>query len=89
VRSTARLFAERTGGFLVVCYGATLGLLALAGWWGGLSAWFFVAMVGPAWLLGRQIRLLDIHDPGLCLRLFHSNREAGLAIGLAVLVGRW
>jgi 4-hydroxybenzoate polyprenyltransferase len=30
---------------------------------------------------------LDIHDPAGCLRLFRANREAGLAIGLAVLTG--
>ena len=89
VRSTARLFAERTGPFLMACYGATLVLLALAGWWAGLSAWFFAAMLLPAWLLARQIRRLDIDDPALCLKLFQSNREAGFAIGLAVLLGRW
>lgn len=89
VRSTARLFAGRTGPFLMACYGATLVLLALAGWWAGLSAWFFAAMLLPAWLLARQIRRLDIDDPALCLKLFQSNREAGFAIGLAVLLGRW
>jgi 4-hydroxybenzoate polyprenyltransferase len=31
---------------------------------------------------------LDIHDPALCLALFKSNREAGIAIALALLVGR-
>ena len=45
-------------------------------------------MLLPAWLLARQIRRLDIDDPALCLKLFHSNRETGFAIGLAVLLGR-
>ncbi len=88
VRSTARLFAERTGPFLLACYGATLALLALAGWWVGLSVWFFVAMLLPAWLLARQVRRLDIHDPALCLALFRSNREVGFAIALALVLGR-
>ena len=30
---------------------------------------------------------LDINDPGLCLRLFRSNREAGLAVAAALLIG--
>jgi 4-hydroxybenzoate polyprenyltransferase len=43
----------------------------------------------PAALLGRQILLLDIADPALCLKLFKSNREVGLAIALAILIGRF
>ena len=88
VRSTARLFAEKTGPFLAVCYTLTLALLALAGWSGGMSVWFFAAMLLPAVLLARQITRLDVDDPGLCLALFQSNRNVGLAIGLAVLIGR-
>jgi 4-hydroxybenzoate polyprenyltransferase len=30
---------------------------------------------------------LDIDDPALCLRLFKANREAGLAIALAIALG--
>jgi 4-hydroxybenzoate polyprenyltransferase len=39
-------------------------------------------------MLARQVRRLDIHDPALCLRLFQSNREIGLAVALAYLAGR-
>ncbi|HEX3990823.1 MAG TPA: 4-hydroxybenzoate octaprenyltransferase, partial [Acetobacteraceae bacterium] len=41
----------------------------------------------PAVLLGRQVVTLDIDDPAGCLRLFRANREVGLAVGLAILVG--
>jgi len=34
------------------------------------------------------VRALDIHDPGHCLLLFKANREVGLAVALALLVGR-
>jgi 4-hydroxybenzoate polyprenyltransferase len=88
VRSTARLFAERTRPFLAGCYAATVGLLLASGWIAGLSWWFGVAMLLPALLLARQVARLDIHDPALCLRLFQSNREVGLAVGLAILLGR-
>ena len=37
VKSTARLFGERTRPFLAACYAGTLLLLGLAGWLGGLS----------------------------------------------------
>jgi 4-hydroxybenzoate polyprenyltransferase len=45
-------------------------------------------MLLPAGLLAWQVVRLDIHDPGLCLRLFKANREVGLAVGLALLAGR-
>ena len=64
VRSTARLFGDRTRPFLAVCYAATIVLVALAGWLAGLSVLFDVALLVPAALLGRQIVRLDIDDPG-------------------------
>ncbi len=88
VRSTARLFAERTAGMLAVCYAAALGLLALAGVLGGLGWLYYVALLLPGGLLARQVIRLDIHDPALCLALFKANRDVGLAIGVAVLLGR-
>ena len=88
VKSTARLFNENTGPFLAACYAGTVALLALAGWLAGLSGWFYPALALPAALLAWQVRALDIHNPGLCLRLFRANREVGLAVGLALLMGR-
>jgi 4-hydroxybenzoate polyprenyltransferase len=87
VKSTARLFGERTRPFLAACYGAALAMLALAGWYAGLGAWFYPALALPGALLFHQVRALDIHDPALCLRLFRANREAGLAVAAAILVG--
>jgi 4-hydroxybenzoate polyprenyltransferase len=80
IKSTARLFAARTKPALAVFYTLAVGLigvaLVLAGahWpaWIGLAA-FAVHLV---W----QIRRLDISDPALCLRVFKSNRDAGLLL---------
>ncbi len=87
VKSTARLFGERTPPFLATCYAATVGMLILAGWCAGLRIWFYPALALPAALLFRQVRTLDIDDPALCLRLFRANREAGLAVAAAILIG--
>ena len=88
IGSTALRWGERTRPFLAACYAAMLALLALAGWAGGLGWLYLPALLLPAALLARQVVRLDIHDPALCLRLFKANREAGLAVALAFLIGR-
>jgi len=87
VKSTARLFGEQTRPFLIACYAATLALLALAGFLANLSWPFYPALVLPAACLGYQVATLDIHNPAHCLRLFRFNRETGLAIAAALLLG--
>ena len=89
IGSTALFWGARTKPFLAACYAVMLALLALTGWLAGLSALFWPALLLPAALLVRQPAVLDIDDPAKCLSLFHSNREAGLAVALAFLLGRW
>ena len=80
IKSTARLFGARTHRALIVFYGAAVVLIGVAlllaearfPAWIGLTA--FAAHL--AW----QIRRLEISDPALCLRLFWSNRDAGLLL---------
>jgi len=88
IGSTALHFGEQTRPFLIACYAVAMGLLVLAGWLGGLSAWYLPGLLLPAALLARQVVRLDIHDPALCLVLFKANREVGLAIAAAFLLGR-
>ena len=87
VKSTARLFGERSRPFVAGCYVGTVLLLVLAGHLARLAVWFYPALLLPAALLLRQAAALDIHDPAGCLRLFKANREVGLAVGLALLAG--
>ena len=88
VKSTARLFGRRTPALLWACYGGMVVLLAAAMLAAGLHAAGVLALVLPAALLARQIVRLDIDDPALCLALFKSNREVGLAVAAAILIGR-
>lgn len=77
VRSTARLFGNRTKTALVPIYGTALVLIgvsfALAG--AGFPAW--VGLVGAAIHIVRQIMLLDIDNADECLALFRSNTQVG------------
>jgi 4-hydroxybenzoate polyprenyltransferase len=88
VRSTALTFGRRSGRFVGACYALMLGFLLAAGLAAGLSGLFLAGLLLPAGLLARQVWRLDIDDPGLCLALFRANREAGLAVAAAFLLGR-
>ena len=88
VKSTSRLMAGRPRRFIGATYALALAALAAAGALAGLSWLFWPALLLPAVLLARQVVRLDIHDPPLCLRLFRSNREVGLAVAFALLLGQ-
>jgi 4-hydroxybenzoate polyprenyltransferase len=64
----------------MVFYGLAVALigmaLALAG--AGWMAWLGLAAFAAH--LTRQIVRLEIDDPALCLRIFKSNRDAGLLL---------
>ena len=86
VKSTARLFGERTRQALIVFYVLAVVLIGfaihLAG--AGLPAW--VGLAAFAAHLAWQIARLKIDDPALCLRVFKSNRDAGLLLFAGLLV---
>lgn len=90
VKSTARLFGEHTAKWLkwfliitVSLFGVGLILAVVE----SANAVQLVVALGGVWAMGWhlawQLRRLDIDDPGVCLKLFRSNREAGLIPVLA------
>jgi len=80
IKSTALLFGAHTHRALILFYGAAVVLIG--------AALLLAAARLPAWIglaafaahLAWQIRRLEIADPALCLRLFWSNRDAGLLL---------
>jgi len=80
IKSTALLFGARTHQALVVFYATAVVLigvaLVLAG--AGFPAW--IGLAAFAVHLTWQIWRLEISDPALCLRIFKSNRDAGLLL---------
>ena len=87
VKSTALLFGEKTKPWLVGFYGIATLLIGLSGGLMGLSAGFWLGLVLLAAHFAWQIKTLRIDDPDDCLVKFRSNRDAGLIVTGALLLG--
>jgi len=85
IKSTAILFGQNTGQMLVVFYALAVVLIGIAGTMAGGGLIFFAGLAAFAAHLSWQIIRIDIDDPVLCLRLFKSNRDAGLILFAAML----
>ena len=90
VKSTARLFAEKTPKYLLVFMVLAVILMMMAAISALASGTPVTLLLGiiAAWAFGMhmfwQMRHLDIDDAEKCLHLFRSNRDAGL-IAAAIL----
>jgi 4-hydroxybenzoate polyprenyltransferase len=86
VKSTARLFGAQTHRALVVFYSLAVILIGVTFMlsFAGVPAWIGLAVFAAH--LGWQIARLKIDDPALCLRVFKSNRDAGLLLFAGLLV---
>lgn len=86
IRSTARLFANQTARGVGLLYVATIAFLipALMLVGAGVTAW--LGLLGFAAHLAWQVVRIDTKNPKGALRLFRSNRDAGLILfaGLAL-----
>ena len=87
IRSTARLFGERTVPALIAIYALALTLFAAAFWAAYVHpiAWFGLALAAAH--MARQIMRLDIDDPDQCLALFKSNTQVGWLIFGGLMLG--
>ena len=88
VRSTARLFGERTVPALVAMYALALALFAAAFWTVGAHPVAYAGLLAAGWHMARQVRRLDIHDADQCLALFRSNATLGWLV-FGGLVAGW
>jgi 4-hydroxybenzoate polyprenyltransferase len=86
IKSTARLFGAATHRALIVFYTLAVVLIGLALMQGAVRWPGWIGLGAFAVHLIWQIRRLDISDPALCKRIFHSNRDAGLLLFAGLLV---
>jgi len=86
VKSTARLFGARTHQALIAFYALAVVLIGVAMWFAGAGLAAGIGLAAFAAHLIWQIARLKIGDPALCLRIFKSNRDAGLLLFAGLLV---
>jgi 4-hydroxybenzoate polyprenyltransferase len=89
VKSTSIKFKKNPKKFLFVCYLMLLSSLIFSGINMQLNFifYFFVILIGSH-LLFYQIKLLDIKNSSLCLKIFKSNNLVGLIILISIFFGK-
>lgn len=87
VKSTARWAGEAGKQFVAVNYGLCIACLLITSILNHNSFIAILALLFPVIHFVWQIMKFDLHDPKICLTLFKSNRDTGLLIALALLIG--
>jgi 4-hydroxybenzoate polyprenyltransferase len=86
IKSTALLFGDNTRPMLAAFYAGAVVLIGAAGLMSGGQVIFALGLIAFAAHLAWQVVRLDIQDSADCLRLFKSNRNAGLILFGAMLL---
>ena len=86
IKSTALLFGEKTRSMLASFYAGAVALIGAAGLMAGGGLIFVLGLIAFAAHLTWQVLRLDINDSAHCLKLFKSNRDAGLILFAAMLL---
>jgi 4-hydroxybenzoate polyprenyltransferase len=89
VKSSARRLGTAAPAGVLLFYHLAAALAVAAAVAGHLGALFLPLMAVYAVHLFRQARALKVDDPMLALRLFRSNRDAGLILLAALIAGAW
>ncbi len=87
VKSTARLFGDSTWLWLYGFYALTITGLLLAGRLTGLGLLFYIGIIVAAAHLLWQAATLDTGNPADCLTKFRGNRDFGLIVLAAIILG--
>ena len=89
VKSSARLLGQRTRPFLYAVYAVAVALLAASGAAAGLGWGFYAGLAVAAAHLFWQACTVDIDDPQDCLAKFRANRDTGLIVLAAIVLGHF
>jgi 4-hydroxybenzoate polyprenyltransferase len=89
VKSSARRLGARTRHGVAIFYAVAFILAVAAAWQGALGPLFLPFAGLYAVHLSRQAVSVDPADGALALRLFKSNRDAGLILFVGLIAGLW
>lgn len=87
VKSSARRLGSNVRRGVAVFYVLAVACAAAAGWLAGLGPLFWPGLAAYGLHLAFQARRIRTDDPSLALRLFRSNRDAGLILLAAIGLG--
>ena len=86
VKSTARLFGDKTKQWLIVFYGGATALFATSFVLAGAGPVAFGGLALGVGHMAYQLIRLDIDNPDQCLAMFRSNRDYGLIVFAGLVV---
>jgi 4-hydroxybenzoate polyprenyltransferase len=89
VKSSARALGARAPAAVLAFYAASFALALAAAWTGGLGPLFLPFAGGFALHLSFQASRLKLEDGALALKLFKSNRDAGILLFVGLVAGMW
>ncbi|AHC73437.1 4-hydroxybenzoate polyprenyl transferase [Candidatus Endolissoclinum faulkneri L5] len=87
VRSLALFLGDITKPALAMFYVLTVILLIASVWQAGLGAIAYIGILLSAVNFSCQLWNIDLDNPRICLKTFLSNRNAGIIIALAIVLG--
>ncbi|MDE2029001.1 MAG: 4-hydroxybenzoate octaprenyltransferase [Alphaproteobacteria bacterium] len=88
IKSTALLFGEHSPRWVAIFYVLALLLLALAGWIAGLGRTYEWGLLAAGCFAAVQLTLWKPDEPEDCLKRFRANRNFGLIILAAIVLGK-
>ena len=88
VKSTSIKFKKNPKKFLSLCYVITIISIISIGVLMNFNNYYFLFLIIPAIHLFFQIKVLNIKDQNICLKIFKSNNMLGLIIFTNLLIGK-
>ncbi|MGV6800682.1 MAG: 4-hydroxybenzoate octaprenyltransferase [bacterium] len=88
IGSTALAFGAQSDRWLLRLYSLMLGSLVWLGLVSPLGPWYFLGLVAIALHLFWQIWRVEFDQAAICLAIFKSNRETGLMVLVALILGQ-
>jgi 4-hydroxybenzoate polyprenyl transferase len=88
VKSTSIKFKNNPKKFLSLCYLIYLSSITIAGLYMDFNNVYFLFLLIPITHMFFQIKMLDIKDSSICLKIFKSNNIFGLLIFINLFIGK-